>query len=247
MHRRHHVRMRVERAAGKADVGRTVVAEPLHQVLAAADDADRKPAAERLAVGDEVGLDAEIFLRAAYGEAKADEHLVEDQDDVALAADRPQLLEPIGVGLPVEMRAARAVDQRGVRRCARVRVQRLQRIDQHAGDVAPRPQHAQRILGHVLERIGLVRRHRIADARLHVAPPAVIGAAEAHQVRAARVVARQPHRLHHRLGARHVERHFVESGNLLQALHVVGDHGMIGAEHRAELAHAFGAALDASL
>ena len=117
-------------------------------------------------------------------------------------------------------------------------MQRLQRIDQHAGDVAPRPQHAQRILGHFLQRIGLVRGHRIADARLHVAPPAVIGAAEADQVGPAGVVTREPHGLHHRLRPRHVERDFVEPGNFLQAFHVVGNHRMIGAEHRAELAHA---------
>ena len=113
-------------------------------------------------------------------------------------------------------------------------MQRLQRIDQHAGDVAARPQDMQRPLGHVGQRIGLVRRNRVADAGLHVAPPAVIGAGEAHQMRAAGVVARQPHRLHHGFGAGHVERDFVESGNLAQPLHVVGDDGVIGAEHRAE-------------
>ena len=82
--------MRIERAAGKADVGGTIVAEPLHQLAAAADDADRQPAAERLAVGDEIGAHAEILLRAAWGETEADEHLVEDQDDVALGADGAQ-------------------------------------------------------------------------------------------------------------------------------------------------------------
>ena len=65
VHRPHHHGMRVERAAGKADVGRPVVAKPLHQVLAAADHADRKSAADGLAVGHEVGPDAEVFLRAA--------------------------------------------------------------------------------------------------------------------------------------------------------------------------------------
>ena len=93
-------------------------------------------------------------------------------------------------------------------------------------------------LGHVLQRVGVARAHRIADARLHVAPPAVVGAAEPHEVGAARVVARQPHRLHHRLGARHVERHLVEAGDFLEPLDVVGDDRVIGAEHRAEVAHA---------
>ena len=58
------------------------------------------------------------------------------------------------------------------------------------------------------------------------------------------MVAREPHRLHHRLGARHVERYFVETGDLLQAPHIVGDQRVIGAEHRPELAHVFEAARD---
>ena len=108
-------------------------------------------------------------------------------------------------------------------------------------------EHPQRVLRHVVQGIGLARRHRIADAGLHVAPPAVIGAAEANEMGAARVIARQPHRLHHRLGAGHVERHFVEAGDLPQPLDVVGDRRVIGAEHRAEVADALDPALDALL
>ena len=126
-------------------------------------------------------------------------------------------------------------------------MQRLQRIDQHAGDVAPLAQHPQRILRHVVQGIGLARRHRIADAGLNVAPPAMVGAAETNKMRAARVIARQPHRLHHRLGAGHVERHFVESGDLPQPLDVVCDRRVIGAEHGAEVADELDPALDALL
>ena len=97
-----------------------------------------------------------------------------------------------------------------------------------------RPQHVQRPLRHVGQRIGLVRRHRIADAGLHVAPPAVIGAGEANQMRAPGVVARQPHRLHHGFGAGHVERDLVEAGNRAQPFDVVGDDGVVGAEHGPE-------------
>ena len=57
-----------------------------------------RPPPRRLAVGDHVGADAEIFLRAAGGEPEADEHLVEDQHDVALGADLAQRLQPFGVG-----------------------------------------------------------------------------------------------------------------------------------------------------
>ena len=83
--------MRIEGAAGEADVGGTIVAKTPHQILAAADHADRQATREALAVGHHVGADAEIFLGAAGGEPEADEDLVEDQDDAALGADLPQL------------------------------------------------------------------------------------------------------------------------------------------------------------
>jgi hypothetical protein len=61
------------------------------------------------------------------------------------------------------------------------------------------------------------------------------------------VVARQPHRLHDRFGAGHVERDFVEPGNLAQPLHVLGDDGMVGAEHGAERVRALFGFRDALL
>ena len=102
----------------------------------------------------------------------------------------------------------------------------------------------QRVLGHVPQRISLTRRQRIADARLNIAPPAVIGAAKPHQVRSPRVIAGKPHRLHDRLGPRHMEGDFIEAGNLFQQLDVLGNQRMIRAEHRAKLAHPRRAALD---
>ena len=64
----------------------------------------------------------------------------------------------------------------------------------------------------------------------------MVGAAEAHQVRAARVVARQPHGLHDGLGAGHVERHLVQARDRAQPRDVVGDDRVVGPEHRAEVA-----------
>ena len=61
------------------------------------------------------------------------------------------------------------------------------------------------------------------------------------------MIAGQAHGLHDRLGARHVERHLVETGDPAQARDVVGDHGMIGTEHRTQFVHARRAALDALL
>ena len=143
-------------------------------------------------------------------------------------------LQPFAVGLAIEARRCASCRPARNRRRVGVGVQRLQRIDQHAGDVAPRSQDVQRPLRHVGQRIGLVRRNRIADAGLHVAPPAVIGAGETNQMRSPGVVAGEPHRLHDRFGAGHVERDFVEPGNRAQPLDVVDDDGMVGAEHRAE-------------
>ena len=165
----------------------------------------------------------------------------------ARGADLPQPVQPGRVRRAVEPGAARAVDERRIARRVAVRVERLQRVHEHAGDVAPLPQHPQRVVAHVPQRVGLARRQRIADPRLNVAPPAVIRAAEPHEVRAARVIAREPHRLHHRLGAGHVKRHLVEPGDRPQPLDVVRDDRVIGAEHRPELAHALDAAIDARL
>src|SRR5579872_5639076 len=166
VHRRHDVRVRVERAAGKADVGGMIVAEAAHRLLLPAHHSDRQSAGEALAVSHHVGTDAEIFLRAAGSDAKADKNFIENQNDAALVADLAQFLQPRRIGFAVKMRAARGIDQRRIARRIGVGVQRLQRIHQHAGDVTARPQDVKRLLRHFGERIGLVRRDRIADARL---------------------------------------------------------------------------------
>ena len=164
------------------------------------------------------------------------------------AAHGAQFLEPRGVGRAVEVGAAPAVDQGRVARarstfgCSACSGLTSTQAMSRRG-----LEHPERGVVHVLQRVGLARRERIADAGLHVAPPAVVRAAEAHQVAAARVVARQPHGLHHRLGSRHVKGHLVQPGDLEQAAHVVGGHRMIGAEHRPEVAHPLAAARDALL
>ena len=53
-------------------------------------------------------------------------------------------------------------------------------------------------------------------------PPANVGAAKAHEVCAACMIARKPHRLHYGLGSRHVERDLILAGDMLQARDVVG-------------------------
>ena len=67
----------------------------------------------------------------------------------------------------------------------------------------------------------------------------MISTAEPHQLAAARVVARQPHRLHHRFRARHVKGDLVQAGDFLQTGDVVGDHRMVAAQDWSQGADAF--------
>ena len=134
------------------------------------------------------------------------------------------------LGLVVAGRAI-ARDQRGVARRRAVGVHGLDGVDEHARNVIARLENPQRDGVHLLQRVDLVRRARVAHASLHAVPPPVIGAAEADDVRAARVVPREPDGLHHRLGARHMERHLVHVRRSPAAPHVVGDDGVIAAEH----------------
>src|SRR5262249_53414946 len=133
VHCRHHVWVRVESAAGEADVGWPIVAESFHQVRAPAQYADGQPASPGLAVGDEAGRDAKLLPRTADAQTKADEHLVENQDDAAAGTDLAQSRQPSSVGCSVELMAAGATDQGRVGQRERVRMQRLQWIDEHAG------------------------------------------------------------------------------------------------------------------
>ena len=127
MHRRHHVGVGVEGAAGETHVDRAIVTVALHVAVAAADDADGQAAAEALAVGHEVGAHAEILLRAARSEAEADENLVEDEDDAAPGAHLAQTPQPRRIGLAIEAGAARAVDERGIPGRRRVGMHGLRR------------------------------------------------------------------------------------------------------------------------
>ncbi len=212
-----------------------------------AEDADGKPASERLAVRHQVGLHPEVFLRAAAGDPEPDEDLVEDQRDRARRAHFSQLTQPRGVRVPIETRLAFDAVQRGVTRGRPVGVERLERVHQDARDVPARPQHAQRGVVHVFQRVGAANDARRADAGLHIVPPPVVSAAKAHEGRPLGVVPREPHRLHHRFGAGHVERDFIHAGNVLQFPDVVGDHRVVGAEHRTQVADAFDAGVDALL
>ena len=61
-HRSHDIGMGIERSSSETDIHGMIRAITFHQLAAATKHADRKAAAKRLAVGDEIGLDAEVFL-----------------------------------------------------------------------------------------------------------------------------------------------------------------------------------------
>src|SRR5262249_16867823 len=188
VHRTHNDGMRIECSTGEPGVARPIVAKPLHQVLAAAEDANRKPSADRFSISNKVGPDTEIFLRPARSEAKADKYLVKDQHDVLLGAHFPQSLEPVSIGLFVESNPSSGAYHRRVGRRGCVRVQCLQGIYKDASNIATCAEHSERRLRNVPERVGFPRLRRISDARLHIAPPPMISPAEAYQVRAPGVI-----------------------------------------------------------
>ena len=239
--------MRIEGAAGEANVSGRVVAEALHPRAFAAQHTNGQTATQGLAVGHQISLHPEVFLRTARCQPEAQKHFIKNQRDTARGTNRPQLLQPGGIGRMVEMRFTGAVEQIGIAGRGGVGVQSLQRVDQHAGDVAAAAQHAQGALAHFGQREGVARGHGVADAGLHVAPPTVVRATEAYQLVAPAVVSRQAHGLHHRLGARHVKRDLIHAGDALEAHQVIGHHRVVGAEHGAQIAHQGRTLLNAAL
>lgn len=200
-----------------------------------AQSADRQAAAQSLSVRDHVRANAEVFLGASACEPEPDEHFIEDEHDASPSAHPTQLLEPNGVRDPIEVRLARTVDERGIAWRGSIRVQRLKRVDENARDVFASTQDPQRGLAHLCERVGLPRSDRVADARLHIAPPTVIRAAERHDMRTPCVIASEAHCLHHCLGAGHVERDFVKLRDLAQPLRVERDERVVGAKNGPEV------------
>ena len=83
---------------GRSDLRERIVAEPplaaverIHEALGAGQDADRQPTAHHLAVGHQVGAQAQHRLHAARMHAKTRHHLVEDQGGSRVGRDAPEL------------------------------------------------------------------------------------------------------------------------------------------------------------
>lgn len=243
LHGGHDIGMRIEGSTGKADVRRVIHTEASHQVAPTAHHPDREPAAQGLAIGDDVGLDPEVFLGAAGRETEAEEDFVEDEDDSAEGADLPQLLQPSGIGGAIVAGVATAIHEGRVTGGRGVGVERLEGIDQYAGDVLPGAKDAQGGGVHFPQGITLVRGHRVARAGLDVVPPAVVGPAEPDNIFAAGVVTGEAHGLHHGLGSGHVEGDFILARDAAQPFRVPGRGGMKASEHESDAvgaAHGFG-------
>ena len=76
---------------------------------------------------------------------------------------------------------------------------------------------------HILEAHTIVHGAFAAETGLHTIPPAMVGADKANDKLPSGIEAREADRGHHRFRAAGMEGYFVETGNTLQKLHVVGD------------------------
>ena len=104
---------------GDADFGDGLVAvlphaavERVHVLGFTGEDAHRHAAGDHLAVGCEVGADAEECLAAAGMHAEAGDDFVEDHADVGLFGDLAKLLQELD-GLERWMAALHGLDQNG--------------------------------------------------------------------------------------------------------------------------------------
>ena len=201
---------------GRRDLGDGIVAvapraavERVHEARLAGENADRHAAADDLAVGREVGADAEQRLHAAGMDAEAGDDLVEDEGRAAGLGDRAQLLQEV------------LRPQLGVAA--------LHRLDQHGGDVVAvglDPVEALRIAvgqdHHVGDRFGRdagrdrqrARRGAAAGLDQHLVELAVIVVGEHDDALAAGHGARHAHRRHHRFGAGVAEGDALIAGHL---------------------------------
>ena len=232
------MRMRVKGSARKAEIGRMLLIETLHPFALAAHNTDRQPTSQRLAVGNEIRLHAEVLLRTTRCQPESQKNLIKNQRDSACGADSAQFTQPGRIGGPIKSGPTRTVDQRRIARRVGVGVQCLQRIDQHTRNIATRLKHTQRPLREVLERVGLAGRQGVSGSWLHILPPAVIRTAKSNQMRPSGPVTGNANGLHHRLGSRHVEAHFVQSGDTPQALDDIENDRVIGAQHWPQISHA---------
>ncbi len=90
----------MQRAVDEGVVGPALAArvDAVDDVGPAGDAAQRPAAADDLAIGREIGGDAEVFLRPAERQAETGHHLVEDQDRAGLVGDLTQAAQELRLG-----------------------------------------------------------------------------------------------------------------------------------------------------
>ena len=241
VHGAHHHRVRGERADHVRDAHRALGVEALHQRFLAAHHADRHAAGHRLAVHHHVGPNAEVLLGPARRQPEARVHLVEDERDAVLGADRPELAQPLGVARSVVARSRRMPlvimiaslgggalgwnDCTGFTSTPAISPARRRMAASEAGWRSFSVRQSSSVRS--LPRPGL-----------HAVPPAVIGAREADDELPARVEPRQPHGRHDRLGAAHVEGDLVQLRDRPEQRDVLGDDRVERPQHRTEIPHA---------
>jgi len=199
---------------GDADGGDRIIAElPLaaiegvHELAFAGDHADRIAAADHLAVGAQIGLDAEMALRPRRVRTETSDYLVEDAQRAGFLGDTTQFSQEFRW---LEIRAPtlhRLHQHRG--KLVRVLADELQRF----GGAVIEHDH---VLGGVAQDAGR-RRHGtqlLGAAHDHLVDDAVVGAIEQHHRFAAGDGARDAQRAEHRLRAGIAQRRAIVAGDL---------------------------------
>ena len=177
--------------------------------MASADRTARQPATQRLRQRHHVGLDAEALGRAAGRDAEPGLHLVEDQDDAAVAGERANGLEVPRFGQDdAEVHHRRLHDHAGgLATFAFEGVDaRLHRIDVVEGDgngeIRDRLRDACAVGDGVVGEPVADPVVGDPDGDHHAVVVAVVGAEDLHDRVAPRVAASDADRVHRRLGAR---------------------------------------------
>mmetsp|Transcript_73174 Transcript_73174/g.202959 ORF Transcript_73174/g.202959 Transcript_73174/m.202959 type:complete len:308 (-) Transcript_73174:521-1444(-) len=194
-----------------------------HEVLRPADHADWQPAAKRLPVTHDVSLHVVGPLGTAGVQPEARVHLVKDERHARVGADAPKLVQPLLVPRSRPHLPGVAGKHRVTRR-GLVKVEALQRVDQHGRDLpTPDADDLERKGVHVLQAQDVLWQTLVARDRLHAVPPAVVGAPEGNDELPVRVETGNAHGRHHGLCARHVERYLVVSRDFPEHGDVVED------------------------
>src|SRR5215472_15164104 len=132
-----------------------------------------------------------------------------------------------------------AREENGVARRWRIRVERLNRIDDHSGDIPFHPANGvERSEIDVLQRDAVVDLSLAAQPRLYAVPPSMIGARETDDRFPMCVKSRESDRGHDGFGPAHMERYLVQPGYGLEHGNVFSDDRMKRPQDGTQVLHA---------